>query len=289
MKFSPYVLILAIIFCSCAGENDSVEESESRNTESYNHEKSKSQILQSTFEGPLNTAFVDTLAMAEMRMWLNDEGQTMSVWELYNNNPEDDYATWSQRLFGRCCTEADLRYTERLYFNVSAPTIDTDYPDEYLHDIHYNTAYVFKETDAVEITLQLQTSYPWLEEGEEVGEKHISEKMSSGDTLMRSFQITLINGYAKSKELFEKNSRVRKMEVWLNDERMCDVELQDIPEAQTIYGDFPVLKNDKITLKPYSYYEGSAYDDVCISEFQTCLGDIGNPDLDRRYTPWWEN
>lgn len=290
MRSSYYVIALAIIFLSCGQQNEVEGDSVSDPTkESKQSNKGKTQVLQPSFDGPLNKAVIDTMTISEMRMRLEGEQRKMSMWEMYEIDPEDEYLTWSERLFGRCCTEADLRFTEQLFFQLSANTIDDDYPDGHLTDKQYTTAYVFKETDAVEIHLELRRRYAWLEEGEESEERHISEKMSSDDTLMTSFQVSLINGYVKSEKLFKQNSRIRKMEVWRNDERMCDVELLDVPEVQIIYGDFIVLKNDRITLKPYTYYQGSDYDDVCISEFQTCLGDIANPALDGRYSAWWQD
>ena len=59
--------------------------------------------------------------------------------------------------------------------------------------------------------------------------------------------------------------------------------LQDIPLIQEFNANFPFFKNDIIKLVPISYYEGSKYNDVCISEIQSSLAHITYPNLNKRY------
>lgn len=103
------------------------------------------------------------------------------------------------------------------------------------------------------------------------------------DTIVNPFRISLINGYTKSQKTFDENARVKEVELWLNGEHMCNVELQDVPDVQVIEGNFPFFKDDLVEIKPVAFYEGTKYDDVCISEMQQFLAYIIHPDIKDHY------
>lgn len=80
--------------------------------------------------------------------------------------------------------------------------------------------------------------------------------------------IKIINGYAKSDELYYANNRIKKIKIELPDNTVIERELEDgIPDYQTIDFEKVVnVKNIKITI--LEVYPGSKYSDTCISEIK---------------------
>ena len=94
--------------------------------------------------------------------------------------------------------------------------------------------------------------------------------------------VNVFNGYCKSLETWQQNSRVRKLKVYYNDTPICIVELIDTWHFQQFdigkffkykrdekYMDAPfeIIQNDKLTFEILDIYAGTKYKDVAISEF----------------------
>ncbi len=80
-------------------------------------------------------------------------------------------------------------------------------------------------------------------------------------------EIYITNGYCKSKEIFYKNNRVKEMKISFSDGTEKNVVLS------SEYGEHPdhivldkPIETTYIKFEIVSVYEGSAYDDTCISE-----------------------
>jgi hypothetical protein len=95
-------------------------------------------------------------------------------------------------------------------------------------------------------------------------------------------QINLFNGYCKSLDVWQKNSRVKKLRVYFNNKAICDIELIDTWHFQIVdigkffkykrqnkYMDAPyeVKQGDKLTFKILEVYPGDKYKNVALSEF----------------------
>lgn len=79
--------------------------------------------------------------------------------------------------------------------------------------------------------------------------------------------VSLVNGYAKTPELWKKNSRVKTLEVSLNGQPLGRVVLKDTASVQSIrVPQTEVGYPDKIRLTIIDTYPGSEYADTCISE-----------------------
>ena len=61
------------------------------------------------------------------------------------------------------------------------------------------------------------------------------------------------------------------------------VTLLDTPLIQQFEMDFSFFKDDEVTLVPISFYNGSKYDDICISEIQSSLSKITHPSINQKY------
>ncbi len=96
--------------------------------------------------------------------------------------------------------------------------------------------------------------------------------LSWGDSLVGDWRLdsfSLINGYAKTPERWQQNSRIRELEVSIDGRLYGRVTLHDTPKVQTIR--FPSRLNSRareIRFTVISIYPGSYYDDLCVSEFQ---------------------
>jgi len=80
--------------------------------------------------------------------------------------------------------------------------------------------------------------------------------------------IKIINGYAKNKEIYKANNRVKTVEVILSDGTSYTFDLKDNTlDFQML--DFGEAKETRdVTIKILDIYEGSKYNDTCISEIQ---------------------
>lgn len=72
-------------------------------------------------------------------------------------------------------------------------------------------------------------------------------------------------GYQKTKDLYYKNSRPKKIKIVISDGSYSEVELKDIYGKQKIKFDKPVVTN-QIVITIEDIYEGNKYQDTAISE-----------------------
>ena len=197
------------------------------------------------------------------------------------NSPENGYNRWPESYWGRCCTEADMQVTELLNFQITTSSDNEGYPFSNLFDDDLQNAYVFKPEDEVVFNISLSVEGHIQYEDSPL----IKDIIGPEDTIVYPFRIGIINGYIKSEKTFRENARIKRMEVYRNDEYVCQVELLEMGgEPEVIQCDFPFLRDDVIRLVPIDYYEGERYTDVCISTMQFNLGFIGNQKLNERYS-----
>lgn len=203
-----------------------------------------------------------------------------SIFEYYKLEIKDEVSIWSEKMFGRCCSEADMKYSQLLAFNVVAHETNNKYPAANLSDTQYRTAYAFKKDQNVRISLQLNRT----------NESHayhtklsVDEVLKANDTLLYPFRLSLVNGYVKSEKTFRQNGRVKTMDLFLNNTYKETVQLLDTPLVQEFEVATTFFKNDVIQLIPTSYYNGTAYDDICISEIQHNLGEITHASINKKY------
>lgn len=81
-------------------------------------------------------------------------------------------------------------------------------------------------------------------------------------------QIKIINGYAKSKEIYMANNRVKKVMLIFSDGKSQEFVLKDnILDYQTIKLTKPI-KTDSVRITIEEIYKGTKYNDTCISEIK---------------------
>lgn len=110
----------------------------------------------------------------------------------------------------------------------------------------------------------------WVENKIDYGIGEYIEYVFSNEN-PRINEIIILNGYAKSDKSFTENSRVKSLELFVNDEYLLTLELKDNRLLQKFK--LPVLGryNDKkgkwiLKLVVKEIYEGSKYKDTAISE-----------------------
>ncbi|MEE9406960.1 MAG: hypothetical protein V3V28_02675 [Polaribacter sp.] len=230
-------------------------------------------------------ATIDSISIKEIKSWIEDKLPT--IFDYYQYEKIDDVEIWSDKLFGRCCTEADLMYSELLYFDITAKPNNNNYPYANLSDRTYRTAYAFKENENIEIYLK-------LDRDDDIHKYHtellIDDVLKSTDTLLKPFRLSLVNGYVKSEKNFNENGRVKGLKVFLNKDYKETIKLLDTPLVQEFALDFTFSKNDTVKLIPISYYKGTIYDDICISEIQSSLAHITHSSINKKYkvSKLWE-
>ena len=78
-------------------------------------------------------------------------------------------------------------------------------------------------------------------------------------------KIQFLNGFAKNSKTFSTNSRIKTIELIINDKTQL-ISLKDTPTRQTFDLIEKVDIGKGISFKIIDYYNGSKYDDICISE-----------------------
>ncbi len=223
-------------------------------------------------------ATIDSVSIKEIKYWIEDNLPT--IFDYYQHEKIDEVEVWSDKLFGRCCTEADLLYSELLAFDITAKPNNNIYPYTNLSDRTYRTTYAFKENENVEIYLKLNRD-------EETHKYHtelfVDDVLKSTDTLLKPFRLSLVNGYVKSKKTFKENGRVKGLKVFLNKNCKGTIKLLDTPLVQEFELDFTFSKNDTVKLIPISYYKGTIYSHICISEIQSSLAHITHSSINKKY------
>lgn len=257
------MLFALAVVCSCS--NPSI------NTEANKTETTKAQVVESEDSVVFKSvetlsAEIDKVAMKQVGRFIEDRSIKSTI-DYYHSGYEVE--RWSDKMWGRCCTEVDMQFPEWLGYDVSVSHEGSKYPFENALDADYNTAFVFEEKDNITITVKFSNDEDFWKG---LFNRPLEEFISKEDTIMSKFQISLINGFSKSEKTFKENARVKEVELWLNGEHMCNVILLDKPDIQMITSNFPFFMDDKVELKPISIYAGSKYDDICISEIQGSLG-----------------
>ena len=93
----------------------------------------------------------------------------------------------------------------------------------------------------------------------------------------------MVNGYVKSEKTFTENGRVKAINVFMDNVFIDTVKLLDTPLIQEFKVNAVFTKDSSVKLVPVSYYRGSKYADVCISEIQSSLTHITHPSLNKKY------
>lgn len=208
---------------------------------------------------------IDSVSINEIKRFIDDDLPT--VFDYYKQEKIEEYSTWSPKMFGRCCSNTDLKFTENLFFKISSNINDKKYPITNISDTEYLTAFVFKPNDKVKINLYLDKNNSFLK-----GKYSNKNLLKPDEVIMSPIKLSIVNGYVKNEELFYKNGRVKEMEVYVNNEYKQTVTLIDTPLIQEFLIDTVFKSNDSISLVPKTYYKGTKYNDICISEIQTNLG-----------------
>jgi len=223
-------------------------------------------------------AVIDSTSLRQINCFSN---KLPSIFEYYKSELKDELSVWSGKMFGSA-QRVDMTYAEALHFNFSTNYQNKNYPKSNLQDFSYLSAYVFKEDQEVTIDLTIDKEHNLFNEYDSP-KLHPDKVLQKTDTIMFPLQLSLANGYTKSKSLFYKNGRVKKLEVQLNNKTVGYVELLDTPLIQQFSVNALFTRDDKISLKPITFYEGTKYDDICISEIQSCLGAIAHPSINAKY------
>lgn len=262
-----FLLITSIVACD---DQNAIEEAAAEQQASADSLKTDNEIKVPTFQ-----ATVDTVAMAQFTEYRENVAE-LSIWQKYDQSI-GEYMVWSDKLWGRCCTEADMRFTEFCSYDVTTSHDYEAYPFQNALDDNLSTCYVFELKDSIAIKVKFNNDAAVYYDGTRTVSDYIDEDMF----VHRKFQMSWVNGYTKSQKTWEENARVKEVELWLNGEHKCNVTLLDQPEVQIIQGNFKFYKNDVVEIKPVSVYPGTQYDDICISAIQTSLGYGANPELDK--------
>jgi len=95
------------------------------------------------------------------------------------------------------------------------------------------------------------------------------------------YGIFLMNGYQKSQSHMEKNSRVKSMDMYVDDKLFRRLEIQDRLGFQEFSSD-GLKDGQNVKLVITGVYKGTKWKDTCISELATtCLSEIeamGDPE-----------
>ncbi|WP_025663141.1 NADase-type glycan-binding domain-containing protein [Aquimarina megaterium] len=221
-------------------------------------------------------ATIDSVSINEIKRYIDDELPT--IFDYYKQELVEEHSAWSDKLFGRCCSNTDLTFTENLFYKINSSFKNEKYPITNISDTDYSTAYVFKPHTEVKLNIQLDLDKSFLS-----GKYSNKKLLNTNEVIMNPIKLSLINGYVKSKALFYENTRVKEVKVYVNHEYIETVVLMDTPLVQEFKVNAIFKTNDIITLEPVSVYKGSKYDDVCISEIQTNLGKTALPGLNKKY------
>lgn len=219
-------------------------------------------------------AIIDTLGVQEI-MGYSDTNLPIYF---YYQKDVDDLQTWCRVLFGSA-QGVDISYSQCFNLNITANIENEKYPISNLADFQYRTTYAFKEKDSVSIYLKINKNHKLFKKNPEA---HPDKLLKANDTIMYPIKLSLINGYVKNKEVFYKNGRVKDLELLVNNVSKGIIRLLDTPLIQKFTINALYTINDSITLKPLTFYKGSKYDDICISEIQHNLGVTAHSSLNKK-------
>ncbi|WP_299125902.1 hypothetical protein [uncultured Winogradskyella sp.] len=227
-------------------------------------------------ENRVKLAIIDSISISEIRRFSRLKNPT--IYGYYQYEKKDEVVIWSDKLFGRCCSNTDISFTKNLFFKMSSNYSNTKYPITNVSDQQYLTAFVFKPNLNVEIDVQLDLDKSFLD-----GKYSNKNLLKANEIIMNPIKLSIVNGYVKSKTLFYENSRVKELRVSINNQYIQSIILLDTPLVQEFKVNAVFKTNDIISLEPASYYKGTKYNDVCISEIQTNLGETALASLNEKY------
>ena len=144
------ILILLLTFSSC---NSNKKQHIEGNVSIIDSVKKSTPIVK---KEPVILSKIDSVSLAEIKQYTEEPKN--SIFDYYAIEKIDEYSIWSDKMFGRCCTEADLSYSELLKYEITANVNNNKYPHSNLSDFSYQSAYVFKEN---ENTYRLFILYTW--------------------------------------------------------------------------------------------------------------------------------
>ena len=204
----------------------------------------------------------------------------------YHNNLETIYADFfdcKKEEYSDYCANSIQEYKNNVEFwgiwslPIGEPSASSNLPDsksgsytiENIIDYDLNTAWVPKgSTNGIGESFEFEFNFP--DNTEYAG-------------AYQFFGIcSLFNGYCKSLDIWQANSRVKKLKVYYNDNELCYVILKDSWHFQSFdIGKYFINKRDKkylnanykiengdvLKFEIVEVYKGSKYSDVAISEF----------------------
>jgi len=110
----------------------------------------------------------------------------------------------------------------------------------------------------------------WIPTGNGIGESvsFIFKKKHFKDMKSTTFWgLELINGYTKSKTVWQENARVKRFKIVHNDEPLYEVQLADSMEVQSVnFTPFTIKPGSIVKLVILETYPGTRYEDVAITE-----------------------
>ncbi|QWV92376.1 hypothetical protein KP004_14325 [Geomonas oryzisoli] len=110
----------------------------------------------------------------------------------------------------------------------------------------------------------------WVPVGNGIGETVsflFKKKHFSGMKSTTFWGLELINGYAKSKKVWQENSRVKRLRIEHNDKPLFEVQLADSMEVQSVnFAPFTIRPGSIVKLIILETYPGTLYEDVAITE-----------------------
>ncbi len=215
---------------------------------------------------------IDSVSLSEIKQYVKTK---KTIYDYYHF---DDESVWSEKMFGRCCSNTDLRFTENLFLKVNSNISNKKYPINHASDTEYLTSFAFKPSDQVRITLYLDKDNSFIE-----GKYSNKNILKDDEIIMHPIKLSIINGYVKSEDTFYENGRVKTMDVYVNNQYKQTVVLIDTPLIQEFKINSIFKTNDTISLVPTTYYKGTKYEDICISEIQTNLGQTALKSLNEKY------
>jgi hypothetical protein len=113
---------------------------------------------------------------------------------------------------------------------------------------------------------------PWVEgsEGDGIGE-FLEYAIDTGESNLRVTGLIVFNGYRKSKELWQDNSRVKRFKMYVDGKPYGIINLKDAFNYQTVeIGSVELKPKKKTTLRfeIMDVYKGRKYSDTAITEIE---------------------
>ncbi len=196
---------------------------------------------------------------------LKAEGYDYSVENLKNANMEN---VWIEGVAGYGIGEKVTLKLQR--YTVEKPT-DFGFVGNIKDGFRIMTKEEFDKVDPIEN----QIFYVKDEERKYTYDEYIEltkSKVQSGNGYFNSLTgLCIINGYAKNEELFNANSRVKKLKLTIDNDREYIIELEDTMNPQLIdisYSQepsFEVIKPLELTFEILEVYPGEKYQDTVIT------------------------